>query len=122
DTLLFRTVQARLLEDDALEDAAVSASVEGGVVTLSGTVPSEALRDRAVAVARETAGVVDVRSRIEIAAADAARGTRGAAPAAPAPGEQAAPRAAEQPPAEQPAPEAAPAPSRRPDAARDPLE
>lgn len=67
DTLVFRSVQKRLLEDQALEAVAVRAAVEGGVVTLSGRVPSRDLQERAVRIAEETAGVVDVVSRIEVA-------------------------------------------------------
>lgn len=67
DALLFRSVQRRLLEDGELESVAVSASVEDGVVTLEGEVPSKAVRDRAVQVAKETAGVTEVVSRIRVA-------------------------------------------------------
>lgn len=67
DAVVFRSVQRRLLEDEELEPVAISASVEEGVVTLAGEVPSEALRERAVELARETTGVVDVLSRIEVA-------------------------------------------------------
>lgn len=67
DALVFRSVQRRLLEDEALESVAITASVEDGVVTLAGRVPEEALRERALELARETAGVLDVVSRIEVA-------------------------------------------------------
>ena len=47
DPLLFRMIQKQLLEDDDLEDVAISARVEHGVVTLSGVVPeAEAARAR----------------------------------------------------------------------------
>jgi len=68
DTLLFRAVQHRLLEDDALEGAAVSAQVARGRVTLRGQVSSERLRDHALEVARETPGVVEVVDEIAVRA------------------------------------------------------
>jgi len=66
DEVLFRAVQTRLLEK--LDDAAVDADVQGGVVTLSGAVPDEEVRDRAVAIAREVPGVVEVKSRLRVPA------------------------------------------------------
>jgi osmotically-inducible protein OsmY len=66
DTVLFREVQKRLLEDDALSNVAIAASVKNGVVSLSGNVDNERLRDRAVQVAGQPEGVERVESRIEI--------------------------------------------------------
>jgi osmotically-inducible protein OsmY len=67
DAALFRAVQSRLLEDEGLKAVAVSATVHDGQVKLSGRVPDAALRDRALAVARETPGVRAVESEIEVA-------------------------------------------------------
>ncbi len=66
DEVLFRTVQIRLLEDPQLEDLAISARVESGVVTLSGSASNAEIRDHAVEVARSTPGVTAVESRIRI--------------------------------------------------------
>jgi osmotically-inducible protein OsmY len=66
DAVLFRSIQKRLLDDGDLEDVAIVARVENGVVSLSGTVPDAELRDRAVEIARSTAGVASVESRIQI--------------------------------------------------------
>jgi osmotically-inducible protein OsmY len=66
DAVLFRSVQKRLLEDDDLSGVAIAARVSKGVVTLSGTVPNEKLRDRAVEVARATPGVASVENLIEV--------------------------------------------------------
>lgn len=66
DATLFRTVQTRLLEASALRDAAVSARVEQGVAILEGSVPTSEARDRAVAIARETPGIVGVESRLAV--------------------------------------------------------
>jgi osmotically-inducible protein OsmY len=67
DPLLFRMVQQELLEDDDLEDVAISARVEHGAVTLSGVVPNAELGTRAVQLAESVPGVVSVQSRIQVA-------------------------------------------------------
>jgi osmotically-inducible protein OsmY len=67
DAALFRAVQERLLEDRALRGVAIRAVVTQGTVVLSGVVPNEKLRERAVAVASEVPGVTAVDSRIEVA-------------------------------------------------------
>ena len=51
DNDLFRTVQQALLEDPDLEAHAISARVKQRVVTLEGTVPEEAIKTRAEAIA-----------------------------------------------------------------------
>lgn len=66
DTVVFREVQKRLLEDDELSRVAISASVKDSVVTLNGSVENGMLRDRAVEVSRDTPGVDRVDSRIEV--------------------------------------------------------
>ena len=67
DPVLFRMVQKQLLDDDDLEDVAISARVERGVVTLSGVVSKKALSERAVKLAESVPGVVSVQDRIQIA-------------------------------------------------------
>jgi len=67
DPVLFRMVQKQLLDDDDLEDVAISARVERGVVTLSGVVSEEKLRERAVKLAESVPGVVSVQDRIQVA-------------------------------------------------------
>lgn len=66
DPLVFRSVQRRLLEDEALDGLAISAQVQSGVVTLTGAVPDTATRQRAVEIARGTPGVTRVADRIRI--------------------------------------------------------
>jgi osmotically-inducible protein OsmY len=68
DDLIFRLVQERLLDDEDLERAAIRARVERGVVTLEGSAPSAALRDRAIGIAQTTAGVSRVKDSIRVAA------------------------------------------------------
>jgi osmotically-inducible protein OsmY len=67
DPVLFRMVQKGLLDDDDLEDVAIAARVDHGVVTLSGVVEDEDLRARAVKLAEEVPGVVSVQDRIQVA-------------------------------------------------------
>lgn len=74
DDVLFRLVQSTLLEDKDLEGVAIRASVEKGVVTLSGVVPNPKLRDRAIAVASKVPGVARVESQITVPAPPPAEG------------------------------------------------
>jgi hyperosmotically inducible protein len=107
DATLFRTLQKRLLEAKGLQDAAVSARVQRGVAILDGTAPDAEARDRAIQVARETPGIVDVESHITVASGSAPA----AAPANPAPAAAApapSPPPSKTPP--EPAPDATPAP------------
>lgn len=69
DPVLFRMVQKQLLDDDDLEDVAISAKVERGVVTLSGVVPEKELKERALKLAEAVPGVVSVQDRIQVAEA-----------------------------------------------------
>ncbi len=73
DPVLFRLVQKRLLEDAALEDVAVAALVENGVVSLSGEVPTAELRTRAGEIAQDVPGVASVENRIRVLAPVAAQ-------------------------------------------------
>lgn len=66
DAALFRTIQKRLLEDDELEDVAISARIDRGIAFLYGRVPSAELRDHAVEIAESTPGISSVESRIEL--------------------------------------------------------
>ena len=66
DDLLFRTVQQALLEDAVLSDVAISAKVEDGVITLTGDVPSEAIRSHATRLAEGVPGVAEVRSQLRV--------------------------------------------------------
>lgn len=67
DAAVFRAVQQRLLEDESLEEVAIAARVERGVVTLLGQVPEAEQRERAGEIARGTPGVVAVENRIDVA-------------------------------------------------------
>lgn len=66
DDLLFRKVQSALLDDRELAATAISAEVEDGVVTLTGSAPDEEARAHAAEVAGSILGVRNVRSNITL--------------------------------------------------------
>lgn len=66
DDVIFRAVQLRLLEDRRLRNRAVRAEVDGGIVTLTGRVRTREEAERALEIARQTPGVRDVTSRLEV--------------------------------------------------------
>ena len=84
-------VKSKLAADDTVKAYQINVDTSGGVVTLTGTVPSSAARDRALQLARETDGVSRVEDRLTVnaagtvdergeqAARDAAAKTEGAA-------------------------------------------
>jgi hypothetical protein len=59
-------IKSKMALDDSVRAAAIDVDTVGGVVTLSGTVRSEAERARAVQLARETEGVKSVTERLVI--------------------------------------------------------
>jgi len=61
---LAEDVYAALQADDSLPTRYLSASAKDGVVVLSGTLPSPALRAKAEALARAVPGVCALRSRL----------------------------------------------------------
>lgn len=64
DAALSQSVMDRLGQEMLLERASVLATSAEGVVTLTGVVRTDAQRARAVAIARSTAGVLDVVDRL----------------------------------------------------------
>jgi len=66
ETGLTTKIKAKMALDDTLKSRAIDVSTEGSTVTVSGTVPSVAAHDRAIALARETAGVSVVIDHLEI--------------------------------------------------------
>jgi osmotically-inducible protein OsmY len=70
DELLFREVQRSLLDDPELEKVAIQASVNGGVVRLTGSVPDAELAERAAGIAGAVPGVAGVEDRILVPPAE----------------------------------------------------
>ena len=66
DSAISGEIRSRLNADGELADYAIGVSTTGGRVTLSGTVGSYPLRDRAHAIARDTNGVLRVDNRIVV--------------------------------------------------------
>ena len=69
----------RLTDDDTLDASQILLQVEGGVVTLSGNVPTRAMKHRAEDIAAEARGVADVRNMIRVDDGSAAGGPPGKA-------------------------------------------
>ena len=65
DSAIKTRVEARLKNDATLKGDTIVVSVDKGVVTLSGTVHSEAQKDRAKQLAK-VAGVTDVDSKLDV--------------------------------------------------------
>ena len=60
-------IKSKMALDDLVRARSIDVTTSGQVVTLSGTVSSEAERTRAVQLARETAGVSQVVDRLTVA-------------------------------------------------------
>ena len=60
-------IKSKMALDDAVDAAAIDVDTSGSVVTLSGRVSSQAERDRAVRLARDTEGVTSVVDRLVVA-------------------------------------------------------
>ena len=59
-------VYAQFLTEDALQESDIDVDVKSGVVTLKGTVNTEAARTRAVAIAKATDGVKNVNDALKV--------------------------------------------------------
>ena len=66
DSGISTRVRTALLNDPQVAATGINVSSANGVVTLSGSVRTPAERDRAVALARQTSGVSDVRSELAV--------------------------------------------------------
>lgn len=69
DGWLVMKVHSEMVDEDVLSGSDIDVDVKNGVVTLQGTVPSEAARARAIAVARANDGVKNVVDQLKIAPA-----------------------------------------------------
>lgn len=66
DGALTAKIKSKMALDDNIRALAIDVDTAGTVVTLSGTVRTEAERTRAIGLARETAGVTEVKDRLVI--------------------------------------------------------
>ncbi len=81
DASLTTAVQAKYYGDDEVRGHDIRVVSDGGVVTLNGTVESEAARQRAVSLAREVPGVTRVEDQLRVQTASAETGSAAPAPA-----------------------------------------
>ena len=66
DGALTAKIKSKMALDDTVKALAIDVDTDGSVVTLSGTVNSQAERAKAVQLAKETAGVTSVVDRLVI--------------------------------------------------------
>jgi hypothetical protein len=86
DAAITTDVQSKLFSNPDAKSASVDVATNGGVVTLSGTVPNDAARYEAYKIATETQGVTKVNDQLTVAQAQAQTAPEPApAEAAPAP-------------------------------------
>jgi len=78
DAWLVMKIHSDLVDEDVLSGSNIDVDAKNGMVTLQGTVPSEAARARAIAEAKKTDGVKGVTDQLTIAAAGANRMDRAA--------------------------------------------
>ncbi len=69
DGWLVMKVHSEMVDEDVLDGSNIDVDVKNGVVTLQGTVPGEAARSRAIAVAKANDGVKRVVDQLKIAPA-----------------------------------------------------
>jgi len=66
DAAITTKIKAKMALDETVKARAVDVSTDGSTVTVSGTVHSRAEHDRALALARETAGVTTVIDHVTV--------------------------------------------------------
>jgi hyperosmotically inducible protein len=66
DSYLTSAVKTKLLGDTGLKAFDIHVTTKDQVVTLTGTLPTAALRDEAITVAKSVGGVRDVVSELEV--------------------------------------------------------
>jgi hyperosmotically inducible protein len=79
DSWITLKVHTAFVPDDLLEGSNIDVTTRAGVVTLAGTVPSEASRARAIALTKSTDGVKSVTDSLRIAAPASAGAAAGRA-------------------------------------------
>ena len=67
DTAITTKLKADILADEALRHGKISVTTNNGVVVLTGTVPSEAARQKAVQLTRTQDGVMRVDDKLTVA-------------------------------------------------------
>ena len=70
DTTTTTRVKTAMLNDPAVGGLRIDVDTFKGVVTLSGRVKTQAERDQAIAIARRTEGVVEVKDALQVVPED----------------------------------------------------
>lgn len=66
DSVITAKVKAQMMADETIRSSQFDVSTQNGVVTLTGTVATQETKDRAIHLARDTSGVVDVVDMISV--------------------------------------------------------
>jgi hyperosmotically inducible periplasmic protein len=66
DSAIYTAVKAKLIADPDIQGLKINVDVYQGAVTLSGRIPSEVLRNRALKIAAEVRGVVKVHDSLAL--------------------------------------------------------
>lgn len=66
DTTLRTAVQAKFYTEDLTRGREIDVSAQNGAITLSGTVPTDATKQRAIELARSVAGVTAVNDQLQV--------------------------------------------------------
>lgn len=69
DTWVTTKVKTKIVRDKALKGSSIEVSTNNGIVTLTGTVTTDAQRQHAIAVAKTIKGVKDVEDKTTVSAA-----------------------------------------------------
>lgn len=66
DSAIYTAVKAKLIADPDIQGLKINVDVYQGAVTLTGRIPSEVLRNRALKIATEVKGVVKVHDSLAL--------------------------------------------------------
>ena len=66
DTKLTAEVKAALIKDEVVQASAINVDTKNGTVTLTGTVPSQTAKERALTLARNVQGVGSVQNNLNV--------------------------------------------------------
>jgi hyperosmotically inducible protein len=66
DATVTGTVKTKLAADSQVKAGEIKVETSNGVVTLTGNIDSQAAKDRAIQIARDTSGVTDVKDMISV--------------------------------------------------------
>lgn len=81
DATITTKIQAKYFLDSDVKVGGMDVTTKDGVVMLEGTVSTQAAKDRAIALARETEGVVQVVDRLQVRGSEPPASSRKPAPA-----------------------------------------